>query len=235
MPLLRISALRASYGPRCVIDGLDLTVHAGERLALIGPNGCGKSTLLRAIAGDAVDRAGRIELDGQGVAGWSTERIVAHGVGYLRQVRNIFPGLSVGDNLRMAAQGARGGRPANPRRIEGALPELIRHADSRAGLLSGGLRQMLALAMILVRPVSLLLLDEPLAGLAPDSAADLLQRIARLQADDGFAMLIVEHRLRIIQRTVDRVVVMSRGSVCEDTGDVSILSDQARLAALHAL
>lgn len=228
--------LWAGYGGRRIIEGLDLAVSAGQRVALIGPNGCGKSTLLRAIAGDAVQCGGRVLFDRRSLAGWPAERIASSGIGYLRQVRNIFPGLSVADNMRLAGRlGSGDGDRTGMHSLEAFAPDLLAKSDMMAGLLSGGLRQALALAMVLARPLKLLMLDEPLAGLAPEAAQSVLDHVQRIQTNCGFAILVVEHRLRLIQPFVDRVVVLSKGKVVEDTGEVAVLTDSRRLAALHML
>ena len=236
MERLRVENLWAGYGGRRVIEDLDLSLQAGQRVALIGPNGCGKSTLLRAIAGDGVQCGGRIMFDRRSLAGWPAERIASNGIGYLRQARNIFPGLSIADNMSLAARVNGGnGDLTGMQSLAAFAPELVSRAGTIAGLLSGGLRQALALSMVLARPLKLLLLDEPIAGLSPEAAQFVLNQVQRLQAERGFTVLIVEHRLRLVQPFVDRVVVMSRGKVVENDGDVGLLTDPARLAVLHML
>jgi branched-chain amino acid transport system ATP-binding protein len=230
-PLLSIKNLVAGYRGRPVITGLHLEIAEGERVALIGPNGCGKSTLLRAVVAEIVEDSGGIQHRGDEIATFTTDQVIRHGVGYLRQNRNIFPGLSVEANLELAAWGDGINRDS----VMAAFPVLSGRESVRAGLLSGGERQALAVAMALMRPVSLLLLDEPLAGLSPKSATALLQGLNTIQTQRGLGFIMVEHRLKLIRSSVDRVIIMVRGEVREDTRDLSILEDQERLEKHYLL
>jgi len=230
-PSLEICGLSAGYGGRPVLDGVSLSLALGERLALIGPNGCGKSTLLRAVTAEVVESGGSIRHDGTEIAQMETYEIVRRGVAYLRQTRNVFTGLSVGENLDLASRGDGGDRKA----VMASFPVLKDRERVRAGLLSGGERQALAIAMVLLRKVTLLLLDEPVAGLSPKNATMILGGISELQREMGFAMIVVEHRLRLIRPHVERVAIMVRGSIQEDTTDTGILEDQSRLERHYLL
>lgn len=229
--LLEIRGLSAGYAGRSVLSNLDLSVATGDNIALIGPNGCGKSTLLRAVMAEIVESGGTIQHQGVEISQMLTEQIVRRGIGYLRQTRNIFPGLSVAENLDLASWGNGLERDS----VLEALPMLKGRERVRAGLLSGGERQALAIAMVLMRPVSLLLLDEPIAGLSTKNATLILEGIAKLRRQERFSTIIVEHRLRLVQPQVNRVVIMVRGSVQGDTKDVSILESQARLEKFYLL
>ena len=235
MNLLEMCGVGIGYRNRVVIENLDFRMPAGELAALIGPNGCGKSTLLRAIVGESVNRTGVIRHNNEDISALATDRIVVRGIGYLKQSRNVFPSLTVGENLSLATMERRTGDQSRHRRVMAAFPAMTEKRGLRAGLLSGGQRQMLAVAMIISRPVSLLLLDEPLAGLAQQSAMELLEGLSALQRQEGFGMLIVEHRLKLVQPYVSRVVVMNRGAIVVDTEDTSILSDRSRLEEYYAL
>lgn len=227
--LLAIENLSAGYGGRPVLESFSIDVKPGERIALIGPNGCGKSTLLRTVTAEVPESSGTVRFNGEDITDLETDQIVGRGIGYLRQTRNIFPGLTVGENLELAAING-GNRSA--RSLDGvmeAFPILQGRRSVRAGLMSGGERQALAAAMALMQPVSLLLLDEPVAGLSQKSALELLEGIERLQRTEGFAIIIVEHRLKLIQPRVGRVVVMVRGRICEDTTDTTLLESRERL------
>jgi ABC-type branched-subunit amino acid transport system ATPase component len=230
-PLLSIKNLVAGYRGRPVITGLHLEIAEGERVALIGPNGCGKSTLLRAVVAEIVEDSGGIQHQGDEIASFTTDQVIRHGVGYLRQNRNIFPGLSVAANLELASWGD----GINKDSVMDAFPVLSGRESVRAGLLSGGERQALAVAMALIRQGSLLLLDEPLAGLSPKSATELLQGLNTIQRQRGLGFIMVEHRLKLIRSSVDRVIIMVRGEVREDTRDLSILEDQERLEKHYLL
>lgn len=228
---LEIHQLRAGYGGRPVLDGVSLLVGKGERLALIGPNGCGKSTLLRAVTAEVVESGGTIRHDGREISKWGTDRIIRGGVGYLRQSRNLFSSLTVGENLRLASWN--GG--LDKALLVQSFPALKDRFHVRAGLLSGGERQTLAVAMAISGNATLLLLDEPLAGLSPKNASGILDGVFRLQRDMGFAVVMVEHRLRLIRPHIDRVVIMVRGAIKVDTIDTTILEDRSRLEQYYLL
>ena len=228
---LRIADLSAGYGGRPVLDHVNLELARGEAVALIGPNGCGKSTLLKAISAEIVESGGEVLLNGEHVAQLETDRVIRKGVGYLRQTRNVFPGLSVARNLELARIGA--GLSPDPILLPRRFDLLRERMGSRAGLLSGGERQALAVAMILQRRIELLMLDEPIAGLSERAAIDILESVREAQQEQGFALILVEHRLRLIQPYVSRAVVMVRGKIVEDAWDTAILVDRARLERLY--
>ena len=234
-PLLEISGLAAGYRGQVVLENFDLHVFQGDRVALVGPNGCGKSTLLRAVTGVIRRDHGTIRLKTNSLDGLSTEAIIKSGIGYLKQTWNIFPGLTVEDNLRLAHLDGRDGSVSRRAEILGRFPMLEGLSERRAGLLSGGQRQALALAMVLMRRVDLLLVDEPVAGLSPDNAAALLASLDALQRRENFSFLIVEHRLRAIAPWVNRVLVMTRGQIVEDTRDTSVLTNRTRLERHYLL
>ncbi|MDD5266667.1 MAG: ATP-binding cassette domain-containing protein [Methylococcales bacterium] len=225
-PLLSIVKLCAGYGGRPVLDSFSLEILPGQQLAVIGPNGCGKSTLLRTVTAEIPESSGTIIFRGEDITYLETHEITRRGMGYLRQTRNVFSGLTVIENLELASMD---GRPRSIADVLEAFPVLKGRETIRAGLMSGGERQTLAVAMVLMRHVSLLLLDEPLAGLSQKSAEALLSGIARLQYSEGFAVVMVEHRLKLIRPYVDRVVVMVRGSIEEDTEDTDLLENRERL------
>nr|VFJ43657.1 MAG: branched-chain amino acid transport system ATP-binding protein [Candidatus Kentron sp. DK] len=227
--LLKIDNLSAGYGGRPVLDEFSLTMPPGQRLGLIGPNGCGKSTLLRALTAEIPKGAGRVFFRGEDITDLETDALTGRGIGYLRQTHNVFSGLTVDENLEIAAESGKRGSVRDTGEVINAFPALKGRGPIRAGLLSGGERQALAVAMILMKRVGLLLLDEPLAGLSQKSAMELLQGIDKLQREERFAVILVEHRLKLIQPYVDRVVVMVRGAISEDTLDTGLLTSRERL------
>lgn len=227
--LLIIDKLDAGYGGRPILESLSLTIPSGQRVGLIGPNGCGKSTFLRALAAEIPESSGSILFQGVDITKLETDVIVGRGIGYLRQTRNIFSGLTVAENLEIAAENRRGGAVRDVGTVLDAFPVLKGRSAIRAGLMSGGERQALAVAMVLMHRVSLLLLDEPLAGLSQKNAKDLLIGIDSLQRKEGFAVVLVEHRLKLIRPYVDRILVMVRGVVSEDTSDTYLLENRERL------
>lgn len=229
--VLELKHLSAGYGERPVLEEINLAIQPGERVAVIGPNGCGKSTLLRAVIAEMVEATGQVTLKGKSLDKIPTHERVRKGLAYLRQTRNVFPGLSVTENLDLASWG----NGADRQIILESFPALNGREKVRAGLLSGGERQALATAMVLMRNISVLLLDEPVAGLSPKNATMLLNGISALQKSKGFAMILVEHRLKLIRPHVDRVIILVRGKITEDTNDTDILEDPNRLGTHYQL
>jgi ABC-type branched-subunit amino acid transport system ATPase component len=233
--LLVIDGLKAGYGGRPVLEEMSLVVRDGERVALIGPNGSGKSTLLRTIMAEVPESSGTVRFNGEDITEMETDAVVCRGLGYLRQTNNIFARLTVAENLDLATV-AHAGRPNRDQStVLEFFPMLEGREGVRAGLLSGGERQALAVAMVLLRPVRLLLLDEPVSGLSPKSAELLLNGISALQRIEGFAIVMVEHRLKLICPHVSRVVVMVRGGISEDTTETGILEKRDRLEKHYLL
>lgn len=230
---LALNGISAGYGGRPILRDVSLGVASGERVALIGPNGCGKSTLFRVVTGTLNETEGEVALHGTPARGQPTAVRIRNGLGYLPQTRNLFAGLTVAENLRLAVESRLSGDEA-ARRVERVLdlfPSLVSRRETRAGVLSGGQRQALAVAMVLTRPARLLLLDEPVAGLSAEPAVELIRGLRSLQADEGFAMVLIEHRLRRVHPVVDRVLVMREGRIVDDTRETDRMLDPAWLAA----
>ena len=229
--LLEIRDLSCGYGDRPVLDGVSLSVREGEAVLLAGPNGCGKSTLLKAAVGALPLTAGDVLFDGESLAGRSVEERVRMGIGYLRQTDNIFPGQTIEENLRLAGMSLSKAAYAAAR--DGMLSLfdfLAPKLGQRAGSLSGGQRQALALAMVFLRPQRLYLLDEPTAGLSPKSAQDIIGRVRRFAKEDARrAILMVEHRLDLLA-WIDRAVFLSQGRVKAETADSRQFLDSAWLS-----
>lgn len=218
--LLKIDHLSCGYGERPVLNDVSLTVREGEAVLIAGPNGCGKSTLLKATVGALPLTVGDVVFGGESLAGKSVEERVRLGLGYLRQTDNIFPGQTVEENLQLAGMSLPKAAYAAARDEMLALFDfLVPKLDQRAGSLSGGQRQALALAMVFLRPQRLYLLDEPSAGLSPKSAQDIIERIRRFAKEDAKrAIVMVEHRLDLLA-WIDRAVFLSQGRVKAETSD----------------
>lgn len=218
--LLEVKNLSCGYGDRPVLNGVDLAVREGESVLLAGPNGCGKSTFLKAVIGALPLTDGEVAFGGEPLAGKSVEERVRLGIGYLRQTDNIFPGQTVEENLMLAGMSLAKTEYAAARNgmlelFDFLKPKLIQ----RAGSLSGGQRQALALAMVFMRPQRLYLLDEPTAGLSPKAAQDIMERVHRFAKDGANrAILMVEHRLDLLA-WIDRAVFLSQGRVKSETSD----------------
>ena len=211
-PLLEITGLSSGYGKIGVLRGIDLRVGAGEAVALLGPNGAGKTTLLRAISG-LLPRSGGIRFAGKDMAGASPRDTVQAGLVHVVEGHRVFTQLSVFDNLLLAGYGMK--RDERAAQVGGALaffPEIADKRQDRAGTLSGGQQQMLAVAQGLVRRPRLLMLDEPSAGLSPVLVDRVLAAVVRLR-EAGTAVLLVEQLIEKALAVADRVYALARGSI----------------------
>ncbi len=211
---LDVTDLAAGYGNVPVISDVSLTVGRGELVSVIGPNGAGKSTLLKAIVGIVRVLHGAVRLDGTDVTGYASNRLTRAGVGYVPQVRDVFHGLTVMENLEMG--GYLFGSADVALRIEKVIsifPALGAMLRRNAAKLSGGERKMLAMARVLIMNPSLFILDEPTANLATGVALDLLNVHVRGLAEAGAAVLIVEQRASAALEVSDWTYVMVSGSV----------------------
>ena len=211
MSLLTAANIVAGYGPVDILHGVSLRVEAGEFVTVIGPNGSGKSTLLKAIFGLVPPRSGQVIFAGQGITGIPTERLVLRGLGYVPQSANIFAALTVAENLEMGAFVRKSAVAARIDEMYGLFPDLAEHRRRRAGNLSGGQRQMLALARALMLDPQLLLLDEPSAGLSPAIMQTVFEQIQRIQ-ERGVAAVIVEQNAREALNLSQRAYVLADGA-----------------------
>ena len=219
--LLSVEDLHVYLGQSHVLQGVSFDVPEGGVTALLGRNGVGKTTTLRAILG-LVDRRGSVELDGRELARMSTHRIVQQSVGYVPEDRDVFTGLTVAENLRLAE------RDASPRYdlVYEIFPELEERAQQRAGTLSGGQQQMVAIARALLNDNRVLLVDEPTKGLAPALVAEVarvLERLAELTT-----VLLVEQNLGVVRRIARDAIVIDQGRVVH-TSDAKELLEQPEL------
>jgi branched-chain amino acid transport system ATP-binding protein len=228
--VLRLSNLRAGYGRIPVLHGIDLEVHAGELVALLGANGAGKTTLLRAISGVHAS-SGDIFFDGASIAHLRAEQRVALGIVQVPEGRQIFAPLSVEDNLRLGAY-RRGRADSNTslERVYTLFPALAERRRDAAGGLSGGQQQMLALGRALMAQPRLLLLDEPSMGLAPRLVAEIFECIERLRAADT-AILLVEQNATAALGIAGRGYVLEAGRLGLSGTGRELLADPAIRAA----
>ena len=210
------------FGDVPILNGLDVTVGPGEMVAIVGPNGAGKSTLVKVVIGLLTPWKGTVRLQGADVTGLKPHRIVARGVGYVAQRDNVFPSLTVDENLEL---GGIARRPRASRDRSDAMydlfPRLAERRQQAAGTLSGGERQMLALARALVLEPEVLLLDEPSAGLSPVAVDLIFEKIAEINAG-GIAVLMVEQNAR-------RALEMSHRGYVLDTGQTRFEGPGAEL------
>lgn len=204
--LLTINHLSCGYGDRPVLNDVNLTVKEGETVLIAGPNGCGKSTLLKAIIGMLPLTSGDIQFEGRSLTALSTEQRVRAGIGYLRQTDNIFPSQTVDENLQLAGLTLPRDVYAKSRAEMLDLFDFLRpKLNQRAGSLSGGQRQALALAMVFLRPQKLYLLDEPTAGLSPKAAEFIISSIRCFGEASMRGLLMIEHRLELLKWVKVRV------------------------------
>ncbi len=221
---LRIESLSAGYGQAVILHDVSLSLAQGETLALLGRNGTGKTTLMNTIAGATRQHAGRIILNGEALHAMPSHARAAAGVGWVPQERDIFKSLTVLENLTAVA------RPGawTPARVFEMFPRLAERQSNMGNQLSGGEQQMLAVGRALVLNPKLLLLDEPLEGLAPIIVQELLRAIARITRDEGLSAIIVEQHPQAILAISHQAVVLDQGRVIH-TGPADELLNQSAL------
>ncbi len=209
--MLQVEGLNAYYGKSHILQGVDMHIDTGEVVSLLGRNGVGRSTTVKAIMGEVAPQ-GSIKFNGRDIAGLPSYQIARLGLGYVPEHRDIFPGLTVRQNLLLGVKDTR--RPGKWR-LEDMLkmfPNLAERADTSAGVLSGGEKQMLTICRTLMGDPELIMIDEPTEGLAPlivQQVGDLIAEIARR----GVAILLVEQKLAIAMRISHRVYVMGHGRI----------------------
>ncbi len=234
--LLKVEDLSAGYGESVVLQGVSLSVNAGETLALLGRNGTGKTTLINTLAGATRQHGGSIALCAAASTVVALHTLPSHaraaaGIGWVPQERNIFKSLTVHENLTAVARPARVGRassPWTPERVYGLFPRLAERKTHLGTQLSGGEQQMLALGRALVLNPTLLLLDEPCEGLAPIVVQELLRAIRRITREEGLSAILVEQHPQAILAISDTAAVLDRGTVVHN-GTASGLLEQPAL------
>jgi branched-chain amino acid transport system ATP-binding protein len=222
--LLDVKGVAAGYGGSTVLSGLDLTIHRGEAVALLGRNGVGKTTTLRALTGTVQIDAGTVRFDGATLNGMKPYEINRLGVSLVPEGRRLFPNLTVTENLQLAA------RPGGISLEEAfdLFPRLRTRQKATAENLSGGERQMVAIARALVVPSKLILLDEPFEGLAPAVVNEVMEALVKLRGK--VAMIIVEHHAETVLPIVDRAIVLVNGKIAFE-GDAGVLERDHDLQA----
>ncbi|MFM2068683.1 MAG: hypothetical protein RLZZ584_3592 [Pseudomonadota bacterium] len=231
--LLEVTDLRAGYGRVEVLRGVSLTVQAGEVVALLGSNGAGKSTLNNTLSGLMRASAGRVVFDGQDLTRAPSRRVVEVGLIQVPEGRRIFPNLTVAENLALGAYArARERRAANLERVYATFPRLAERRMQKAGTMSGGEQQMLAIGRGLMAEPRLLILDEPSLGLSPLLVEELFHLIRQLHGQ-GLAVLLVEQNVGQSLEIADRAYVLENGSLHFEGRPAELLaSDELRRAYL---
>ena len=223
--LLDVQDVHVYLGQSHVLQGVSFSVPQGGVTALLGRNGVGKTTTLRALMG-LVQPRGRVTLDGDDVTKLPTHRIVQRGVGYVPEDRDIFAGLSVAENLRLAERDG----SSRYELVHELFPELKQRAGQRAGTLSGGQQQMVAIARALLNDNRLLLIDEPTKGLAPFLVTEVANVLERVSATE--TILLVEQNLGVVQRIARDAVVLDQGRVVYTGSAQELLADSQRVKQL---
>jgi urea ABC transporter ATP-binding protein UrtE len=215
-PALAIEGLVAGYGGSRVLDGLDLSVAAGEVVGLMGRNGMGKSTLMRAVMGVVPRAAGRVTVAGRDTAGLAPFSIARLGVAFVPQGRDLFADFTVEENLALGVLGHARPRPGFADPVLALFPILRERLSQKAGTFSGGQQQQLAIARALVSRPRLLLLDEPSEGIQPSIVAEIAERLAAFAAETGLAILIAEQNLDMVMRMAGRCAMIENGRITAD-------------------
>ena len=224
--MLELTSITAGYGHFTAMWDVSLRVNTGEAVAVVGPNGAGKTTLMRVISGLIAPRSGEIAFDGVSLAGHPAFDIVGRGIAHVPEGRRIFPALTVADNLKMGAflPSARKTFADSVARVYSLFPVLAERQKQRAGSLSGGEQQMLAIGRALMSRPKLILLDEPSMGLAPVMVLRLFDLIRRVR-EEGYTILVVEQNVRQVLKLVDRAYLLEVGRIKME-GRAEVLSEQ---------
>ena len=224
--VLEVDSVTAGYGGAPVISDVSLRTRAGQITAIVGPNGAGKSTLLKALVGIIGMSSGSVQLNGKDVTGVATEKLVRRGISYVPQVANVFPGLTVRENLEMGGFCRKTGLSERLDELCQLFPDLTGALKRKAGTLSGGQRTMLAMARGLMLDPTVLVLDEPSAGLSPIFQGMLWEQIAKIAAT-GVSILVVEQNTRRTLKHADWAYVMVLGKNQLDGPAQELAGDEA--------
>ncbi len=228
-PLLTISGLRSGYGGETVLQGVDLTIGRGEIVAVVGRNGVGKSTLMRTLTGLLKPSAGTIHFQGRDATTDGADTRARNGIGYIPQGREVFPELTIRENLMVGEVAGRGRGTPDYDTVYRFFPILKERSRQRAGTLSGGQQQQLAIARAMIGNPSLMLLDEPSEGIQPSIIKNIARNVRTLNAETRVSVLLVEQNLDLIVTLADRGHVMEKGRIVADLGPDEIRSrDEVR-------
>ena len=214
--MLRVTELHSAYGRIPIVNGISLSVAEGEFVGVLGHNGMGKTTLLKTLMGYIRATAGRVEFDGRDITAAPPHRRARLGIGYVPQGREIFPGLSVVENLRMGMIGGGRGDDRTIASILGDFPRLRPLLDRNGAALSGGEQQLLAIARCLCGRPKLVLLDEPTEGIQPSIIDEIGELLERLRAKHGLTVVLVEQNLDFIRALSQRVLIIQKGAITQE-------------------
>ncbi len=234
MSLLQVSGLDLYYGDAQALAGVGLHIDAGEIVAIVGANGAGKSSLIRAIHGIHRPSRGQIVFDGRNIAGWPSHRVCEAGIGHVAEGRQVFPNLTVLENLEMGAapKHARAQEKKSLEHVYSLFPRLAERRAQAAGTLSGGEQQMLAIGRCLMGVPRLVMFDEPSLGLAPAIVQEMFRIVRRLN-EEGLTILLVEQNVTASLKIAHRAYVLENGRIeLEGSGAALLSNDRVRQAYL---
>lgn len=228
--MLNVTGLRTGYGRIPILNGISFAVKVGEFIGILGHNGMGKTTLLKALMGFLPATGGVVRFDGHDVTTAQPHQRARLGVGYVPQGREIFPGLSVYDNLRMGCSKQSGAEQDTIAEVLEEFPRLKPLLDRSGGALSGGEQQLLAIARCLCGKPRLVLLDEPTEGIQPSIIDEIVEVLQRLRTNSGLTMILVEQNLDFIAALSQRIFIIQKGAITRevqpsDLGDASLVGE----------
>ncbi|MDE0133534.1 MAG: ABC transporter ATP-binding protein [Acidimicrobiaceae bacterium] len=224
--MLQASDLRAGYGSAAVLHGINLSLAAGERAAILGRNGVGKTTLMRALSGEISSTGGTLTFQGADLMPLRPHERARLGIAHVPQGRDIFPKLTVAENLKVGAAAVRGSADAKIDEVYDEFPLLAERRRARGGSLSGGQQQILALARALVSEPQLLLLDEPSEGIQPSILDEIAEAIDHINLARGITVLVVEQNLDFAARIAERGLIMDKGEIIENVAIAELHDDR---------
>jgi len=225
MSLLEVRGLDAGYGDLQILTDVDLTVDDEEYVTIVGPNGAGKSTVMKSVFGLTTHMGGTVTFEGEDISGTKPETVIHKGLGYVPQTENVFAELDVEENLEMGAYILDSVPEDVLQDVYDRFPILQKRRDQKAGTMSGGQRQMLAMGRALMLDPDLLLLDEPSAGLAPDLVDEMFDKIDEIN-ESGTAILMVEQNAKEALRRCDRGYVLANGQNRYEDDGTALLADE---------
>jgi len=220
---LEVRDLHGGYGKIPILNGINFAVSAGEFVGILGHNGMGKTTLLRTLIGHLKSSGGMVSFGGQDITKWKPERRAQSGIGYVPQGRQIFPALTVQENLELAAIQGSGEVEHLIDKLLEDFPRLKPLLDRQGGVLSGGEQQLLALARCLAGSPNLILLDEPTEGIQPSIIEEIQERLGHFKTANDIAFVLVEQNLEFLSSLSDRLMIMQKGQITKELSPEEIL------------
>lgn len=224
--LLRVTDLQSGYDGGKVLNGLTLTLEKSEVVAIIGRNGVGKTTFMRTLIGILDTDAGSIELDGKNISAMAPDERARAGLGYVPQGREIFPGLTVEENMKVGLQILRSGSAKDMDMALNFFPVLRTKLQQKAGTMSGGEQQQLAIARVLVGRPRVLLLDEPSEGIQPSIVQAIAEKLVEISSTLGLGILLVEQNMNMVEMAASRCCVMDKGRVVQHLSKDQLNDDE---------